>query len=55
MPGSVRDGMGLGVQTGLGLQVRVGGPCLMLEWRYGQAWNGVRGVRFMPVTIGVGF
>jgi hypothetical protein len=50
-----RDGMGLGVQTGLGLQVRVGGPRLMLEWRYGQAWNGVRGVGFMPVTIGVGF
>jgi hypothetical protein len=50
-----RDGMGLGVQTGLGLQVRLGGPRLMLEWRYGQAWNGVHGVGFMPVTIGVGF
>jgi hypothetical protein len=50
-----RDGMGLGVQTGLGLQVRLGTPCLLVEWRYGQALNGVRGVGFMPVTLGLAF
>jgi hypothetical protein len=50
-----RDGMGLGVQTGLGLQVRLGAPRLLVEWRYGQALNGVRGVGFMPVTLGLAF
>ena len=48
-------GMGLGVQTGMGLRVRVGRPELLLEWRYSQALNNTRGTAFMPLTLGITF
>ncbi len=50
-----RGGMGLGLQTGLGLRFKVGGKNLLLDWRYVQAFNNTRGVAFMPFTIGVQF
>ena len=48
-------GIGLGVQTGMGLRVRVGQPELLLEWRYSQALNNTHGAAFMPLTIGISF
>ncbi len=50
-----RGGMGLGLQTGVGLRIRMGQHSLLLEWRYGQALNNTRGVAFMPLTAGVVF
>ena len=46
------DGMGLGVQTGLGLEVPIAVGSLWLEWRYAQAFDPTRGVAFMPLTLG---
>src|SRR5688500_4389081 len=40
---STRGGMGLGVQTGAGLRFRMGQRNLLLEWRYNQALNNMRG------------
>ena len=50
-----RGGMGLGLQTGVGLSIRAGKRSVLLEWRYGQALNNTRGVGFMPLTLGVMF
>jgi len=50
-----RGGMGLGLQTGLGMRVHVGTKNFLLEWRYAQALNNTRGASFMPLTIGVQF
>jgi hypothetical protein len=50
-----RSGMGLGLQTGVGLRVRAGRRSVLLEWRYGQALNNTRGVGFMALTVGVMF
>jgi len=50
-----RGGMGLGLQTGVGLRIRAGKRSVLLEWRYGQALNNTRGVGFMPLTLGVMF
>jgi hypothetical protein len=50
-----RGGMGLGLQTGLGLRFKVGGKNLLLDWRYVQALNNTRGAAFMPFTIGFQF
>ena len=48
-------GMGLGLQTGLGLRFRVAKTDLLLEWRFAQAFNNTRGATFMPLTFGVKF
>ena len=53
--GRVAGGMGLGLQTGVGLRVRAGKRNVLLEWRYSQALNNTRGVGFMPLTLGVMF
>ncbi len=50
-----RGGMGLGLQTGMGLRFRVGQKDLLLEWRFAQAMNNTRGVAFMPLTFGIKF
>lgn len=50
-----RNGMGLGLQTGLGVRVRLGQQSLLLEWRYSQALNNTRGAGFMPLTVGIVF
>src|SRR5439155_1288786 len=50
-----RGGMGLGLQTGVGLRIRMGQHSLLLEWRYGQALNNTRGIAFMPLTAGIVF
>lgn len=50
-----RGGMGLGLQTGIGLRVRMGQRNLLLEWRYSQALNNTRGAAFMPLTVGLTF
>src|SRR5947199_7566604 len=50
-----RGGMGLGLQTGVGLRIRMGQHSLLLEWRYGQALNNTRGIAFMPLTAAVVF
>ena len=54
-PVLTRGGMGLGLQTGVGLRVRAGKRSVLLEWRYSQALNNTRGVGFMPLTLGVMF
>ena len=49
-------GMGLGLQTGVGLRFRVATKTeLMLEWRFAQAFNNTRGATFMPFTVGIKF
>lgn len=49
-------GMGLGLQTGIGLRFRVATKTeLMLEWRLAQAFNNTRGATFMPFTFGIKF
>jgi hypothetical protein len=50
-----RNGMGLGLQTGVGVRFRIGQQSLLVDWRYGQALNNTRGVGFMPLTIGIMF
>lgn len=49
------DGMGLGLQAGIGLRYRIGSVPLMVEWRYAQALNDTRGISFMPLTVGIAF
>jgi hypothetical protein len=50
-----RNGMGLGLQTGVAVRFRIGRQSFLVEWRYGQALNNTRGVGFMPLTVGVMF
>lgn len=50
-----RAGMGIGLQTGVGMRVRLGARHVLFEWRYGQALNNTRGAGFMPLTVGVLF
>jgi hypothetical protein len=50
-----RSGMGLGLQTGFGLRVRMGQRDFLVEWRYSQAMNNTRGAGFMPLTVGIVF
>lgn len=50
-----RGGMGLGLQVGAGMRLRVLRQDFLLEWRYGQALNNTRGVAFMPLTAGIMF
>ncbi|NNG16686.1 MAG: hypothetical protein HKM89_09410 [Gemmatimonadales bacterium] len=50
-----RDGLGLGVEIGAGINVRVLRQKFMLELRYGQALNSIRGIGFMPLTVGIQF
>lgn len=50
-----RGGMGLGLQTGMGLRWRIGQKDLLFEWRYSQALNNTRGAAFMPLTVGLTF
>jgi hypothetical protein len=52
---TTRSGMGLGLQTGMGMRLRLGQRSLLVEWRYGQALNNTRGTGFMPLTIGLLF
>jgi hypothetical protein len=49
------QGMGMGLVAGGGLRIRVGGPTLLLDWRYYQALYSTRGSSFMPFSIGLGF
>lgn len=50
-----RRGMGLGLQFGVGMRVRIQQRDFLLEWRYGQAVNNTRGSAFMPLTVGILF
>ena len=50
-----RSGMGLGLQTGMGLNVRLGQRDLQFEWGYRQALNNTRGAAVMPLTVGIVF
>lgn len=50
-----RGGMGLGLQMGLGMRVRIQRRDFLVEWRYGQALNNTRGSAFMPLTVGIVF
>lgn len=50
-----RGGMGLGLQMGVGMRVRIQRRDFLVEWRYGQALNNTRGVAFMPLTVGILF
>jgi hypothetical protein len=50
-----RGGMGLGLQTGMGVRFRLQRRDFLVEWRYGQALNNTRGVAFMPLTVGIVF
>lgn len=50
-----RGGMGLGIQLGVGMRVRIQQRDFLLEWRYGQALNNTRGSAFMPLTVGIVF
>jgi hypothetical protein len=50
-----RGGMGLGLQMGVGMRVRIQQRDFLVEWRYGQALNNTRGVAFMPLTVGIMF
>jgi hypothetical protein len=49
------NGMGLGLAAGAGVRVRLGGPHLLLDWRYYQALYNTRGSSFMPFSIGLAF
>jgi hypothetical protein len=49
------NGMGLGLTGGVGLRLRLGGPELLLDWRYYQALYNTRGSSFMPLSIGMMF
>jgi hypothetical protein len=49
------SGMGLGLTAGAGLRMRLGGPELLLDWRYYQALYNTRGSSFMPLSIGLRF
>ena len=46
-------GMGMGLVAGAGLRIRVGGPDLLMDWRYFQALNHTRGSAFMPLALGL--
>lgn len=48
-------GMGLGMETGVGLRIRGARRDLLLEWRYMQAISSPRSGGLMPLTIGVTF
>jgi hypothetical protein len=48
-------GMGMGLVAGGGLQIRLGGPKLLLDWHYYQALYNTRGSSFMPFSVGLGF
>lgn len=50
-----RRGMGLGLQMGVGMRVRIQQRDFLVEWRYGQALNNTRGSAFMPLTVGIVF
>jgi len=50
-----RGAMGLGLQAGLGMRVRIQRRDFLVEWRYGQALNNTRGMAFMPLTVGIMF
>lgn len=50
-----RSGMGPGLQTSIGMHVRLGQQSLLVEWRYSQALNNTRGAGFMPLTVGIVF
>jgi len=50
-----RGGMGLGLQAGVGMRVRIQRRDFLVEWRYGQALNNTRGMAFMPLTVGIMF
>ena len=48
-------GLGLGLQTGMGLRVRMGKRNLLFELGYRQALNNTRGAAFMPLSVGLTF
>lgn len=50
-----RRGMGLGLQMGVGMRLRIQRRDFLVEWRYGQALNNTRGSAFMPLTVGIMF
>lgn len=50
-----RNGMGLGLHVGLGMEWRVSGAQMFTEWRYQQALHQTRGSAFMPFVVGVKF
>jgi len=50
-----RGGIGLGLQTGIGLKFRIQRTDLLVEWRYAQVLNNTRGSAYWPLTIGITF
>ena len=46
-------GMGMGLVAGAGLRIRMGGPDLLIDWRYFQGLNHTRGSAFMPLALGL--
>ena len=50
-----KGGIGLGLQTGMGLRLRIKRTDLLLEWRYAQVLNTTRGSAYWPLTVGIKF
>jgi hypothetical protein len=50
-----RGGIGLGLQTGMGLRFRIQRTDLLVEWRYAQTLNNTRGSAYWPLTVGIKF
>lgn len=50
-----KGGIGLGLQTGVGLRFRIQRTDLLMEWRYAQVLNNTRGAAYWPLTVGIKF
>ena len=50
-----KNGMGLGLHVGVGLEWSLNRTQVFTEWRYQQALHQTRGAAFMPLVVGVKF
>lgn len=50
-----QGGVGLGLQTGMGLRFRIKKTDFLVEWRYAQVLNNTRGSAYWPLTVGIMF
>jgi len=50
-----KNGLGLGLHVGVGLEWSVNRTQMFTEWRYQQALHQTRGAAFMPLVVGVKF